>query len=118
MEDDVMDVVASTQPQMLPFIPSSAALKPVAQRLLRGVNPQYRLHSDNLIALVCLISSLKLSKSTWGAGLHYGSLEEYSPQKEELVNILLRPFCLDHEGFITPKSMLQGLDFLMESNLL
>lgn len=113
-----MDVVAMTKPQVEKGLPSSRQLRPVAQRLLKGASPSCQLHINSLASLLGLFSRMKVHNSTWGRGFRYGSLEESSPQKEELVKILLQPFQLDHEGFLTPDSITQGLNILVSWDLL
>lgn len=109
----MMDVLATTKPYTEKGFPSSSQLSPVVQRLLKGANPSHQLHIDNLAALLGLFSRMRVHKLTWGRGFHYGSLEESSPQKEELVKILLQSFRLDQEGFLTPDSMIRGLHILV-----
>jgi hypothetical protein len=109
----MMDVLATTKPHIEKGFPSSDQLTPAVQRLLRGANPSYKLHLNNLAALLSLFSRMRIHKLTWGRGFHYASFEELSPQKEELVKILLQPFRLDQEGFLTPDSMIRGLDILV-----
>ncbi|KAJ5612724.1 hypothetical protein N7510_005918 [Penicillium lagena] len=112
IDDDMMDVLAMTKPNIEKGFPSSDQLTPAVQRLLKGANPSYKLHLNDLATLLGLFSRMRVHKLTWGQGFYYASFEESSPQKEELVKILLQPFRLDQEGFLTPDSMIRGLDIL------
>ncbi|KAJ5818249.1 hypothetical protein N7474_003840 [Penicillium riverlandense] len=113
IDEDVMDVLASAQPNPVKGNLGANTLKLPAQRLLKGANPQYQVHIKDLTTLTGLLNRMRLYKLTWGQQcFHYGSLENSSPQKMELVDILVQPFRPDREGFLTLDSMTRGLDIL------
>ncbi|PYI12677.1 hypothetical protein BO78DRAFT_356966 [Aspergillus sclerotiicarbonarius CBS 121057] len=114
--DDVIDALLPIFPAHPKLFPSiDKQLKPLAERLLDGRTDQYQIKVNDLAALLGLLMRMKVYKPTWGRDFHYGSLEESSPEKEELANILARSFCLGQDEDLAPDSVLRALDIL--SNL-
>lgn len=113
VEADVMDVLATTQPQIATMLPSPSQLNSAAQRLLEGVNPCYQVLANDLAVFIELFIRMRLHKTSRGRGLYYGTLEESSLQKEELVKNLVQRFPVDEEHCLTPESMFRGLDILV-----
>ena len=110
-----MDVVATTRPNPDKGIPGSGELAPTAQRLLKdkGASYLYQLNIKRLDTLMGILNRVRLYKTTWGRqNFHYGTLEEPSPQQDELVNILAEQFQLS-EGFLVPGAILRVFDILV-----
>lgn len=116
LEDDMLDIVATTQPHKTKGIPGYETLSPTGQRLLRskGANYQSQLHSRSLTTLLSLLHRIRLYTSTWGRdNFHHGTLEEPSARQDELVNVLVQPFNLDGEGFLTSSAISRCFDLLV-----
>ncbi|KAJ6085098.1 hypothetical protein N7499_004727 [Penicillium canescens] len=114
IEDDMMDVVATTRPNPGKGIPGSGELAPTAQRLLKdkGATCHYQLNIKSLATLMSILNRVRLYKTTWGRKtFHYGTLEEPSPQQDELLNILAEQFQLS-EGFLVPGAISRVFDIL------
>ncbi|KAJ6032586.1 hypothetical protein N7540_003318 [Penicillium herquei] len=124
LNDELMDLLVTTQPPYIKSIPGSRPLEPPARRLLEaeGANNQYQLPLNNLATLVSLLCRIKLYQATWDQrnrdhrklkkNCHYGILEKPSAHEDELVNFLVQPFELDKEGFLTPHAISRALDLL------
>ncbi|KAJ6138243.1 hypothetical protein N7471_004729 [Penicillium samsonianum] len=118
-KDDMMDVVATTQPNHGKGIPGSDELAAPAQRLLKDKRANYhsRLHIDHLTTLLRMLTRVRLYEPTWGRpNLHYGTLEEPRPQQDELVNILTKQSQIS-EGFLVPDSVSRVFDILPNMEL-
>jgi hypothetical protein len=79
IKDDMMDVVAMTEPNDVKGIPGPEELAPPAQRLLddKRASYHYQLHIDRLATLMRMLSRVKLHEPTWSRqNFHYGTLEE------------------------------------------
>ena len=115
IKDDMMDVIATTQPNRVKAITGAFELEPPAQRLLtqRGANYHYRLSVDSFATLMKMLIRVRLYQSIWSPqNYSYGTLEEPNPQQDELVNILLKQFELS-EGFLVPDSISRIFDILV-----
>lgn len=115
IKDDMMDVVATTEPNDDKGIPGPNELAPPAQHLLDDKSASYhsQLHIDHFATLMRMLTRVKLHKPTWSRqNFHYGTLEEPTPQQDELVNILAKQFQLS-EGFLVPESRSRVFDILV-----
>jgi hypothetical protein len=111
----MMDVVATTRPNPGKGIPGSGELAPTAQRLLKdkGATYHYQLNIRSLVTLMSILNRVRLYKTTWGRKtFHYGTLEEPSPQQDELLNILAEQFQVS-EGFLVPGAISRVFDILV-----
>ncbi|KAJ5387820.1 hypothetical protein N7509_010361 [Penicillium cosmopolitanum] len=90
-----MDGVAMIEPNDVKGIPGPEELAPPAQRLLddKRASYRYQLHIDHLAILMRMLTRVKLHEPTWSRQhFHYGTLEEPTPQQDQLVNILAKQF--------------------------
>lgn len=91
--NDVMDVLAMTQPQHMTFAPSADQLEPAARKLLgEGSTAQMGYHCratrQDLSILLSIPLRMRLYKAKWGLGFHLGSFDKADPENEELASIL------------------------------
>lgn len=107
---DAMLTICPSHPK-LPATPEK--LMPLAGRLLEGRTVQFQMKVNDLADLLCLIMRLKVYKTTWGRGFHYGSLEEPSPENEELAKILARSFSHDQDESLSPDLVFEALGILV-----
>lgn len=85
--DDVMDVLAMSQPQDISVHPSPDLLKPAAKKLIdEGATPvQFWIKSEQLSLLLSLLLRMKLHETKWARKeFHYGTFDEQCPQDDEL----------------------------------
>ncbi|KAH8700643.1 hypothetical protein BGW36DRAFT_357296 [Talaromyces proteolyticus] len=80
--NDVMDVLATTQPHMVNFAPSPDLLEPAARRLLDSVPVRDELRADDLSILLALLLQLRVHKQKWGTSLHFGEFDQGSSCEE------------------------------------
>ncbi|KAJ5742160.1 hypothetical protein N7533_011569 [Penicillium manginii] len=115
IKDDMMDIVATTGPYDGKGIPGPDELAPSAQLLLDDKSASYRsrLKIEHFTTMMRMLMRVNLLEPTWSQQkLHYGTLEEPTPQQDELVNILAAQFQLS-EGFIVQKSLSRAFDILV-----
>ncbi|PYI04097.1 hypothetical protein BO78DRAFT_431642 [Aspergillus sclerotiicarbonarius CBS 121057] len=89
--DDVMDVLAITQPQSMKSMPCPDTLRPAARKLLdSGKTPMgCRVTRRDLFALLLLVLRMRLIGEKWGHGDHYGTIGEVYPEDEQLAEVLV-----------------------------
>lgn len=116
LEEDVMDVLAMTQPQSVSLAPSPDQLGPAARKLL-GEGPtrtRYRVTRRDFSTLLSLLLRLRLHKAKWGSYFHYGTFDNAEPGDEELANILVNGLGEVHDGEnIASEQLLRAMDLLV-----
>ena len=116
--DDVMDVLAMTQPQDISVHPSPDLLKPVAQKLISGsATPvKFWIEGEELSLLLSLLLRLRLHEAKWARKeFHYGTFDEHCPQDDELFRILTGRL-VDGQGTVLTSDQAQdALDMLVSS---
>lgn len=92
LEEDVMDVLAMTQPQSETLAPSPDQLEPASRKLLGegSVRTGYQLPQKSLSTLLSLLPRLRLHKSKWGSHFHFGTFDDVEPVHERLADILAK----------------------------
>ena len=75
MLEDVMDVLATTQPQSICLLPSPDQLQPAARKLFRegALQKRYRIAPKDLSRLLSLLLRLRLRKAKWDYAGHHAS---------------------------------------------
>ncbi|EED21037.1 hypothetical protein TSTA_082700 [Talaromyces stipitatus ATCC 10500] len=80
--NNVMGVLATTQPYAVTLAPSPDLLESAARRLLDSVpggnRLRYRLYADDFSGLVTLLLQLRICSQKWGMTLHYGEFFQSS----------------------------------------
>ncbi|RAL05941.1 uncharacterized protein BO80DRAFT_440678 [Aspergillus ibericus CBS 121593] len=89
--DDVMDVLAITQPQAMKLMPSPDKLRRAARELLdSGKTPMgCRVTRRDLSTLLLLVLRMRLAREKWGHGDHYGTIGEVHLGDEQLAEALV-----------------------------
>ncbi|KAJ5620840.1 hypothetical protein N7510_004824 [Penicillium lagena] len=116
LEEDVMDVLAMTQPQSVSLAPSPDQLGPAARKLLDEgpTRTQYRVARRDLSTLLSLLLRLRLYKAKWGSYFHYGTFDSAEPGDEKLANILVNGLGEVRDGEnLTSKQLLRAMDLLV-----
>lgn len=92
LEEDVMDVLAMTQPQSETLAPSPNQLGPASRRLLGqgSVRTGCRVTQSDLSTLLSLLLRLRLHKAKWGSYFHFGTIDNAEPVHEKLADILAK----------------------------
>ena len=119
--EDVMDVLAMTQPQTVSWAPSPYQLGPAARKLFsEGVfQERCRIARKDLSILLSLLLRLKLRDAKWGTRFHFGTLEKRDPADEELADILVRGLGGDQdEDYLTSSLNTIAMDLLVSLDLL
>ncbi|OJJ98910.1 hypothetical protein ASPACDRAFT_44539 [Aspergillus aculeatus ATCC 16872] len=88
--DDIMDVLATTQPYSVNLAPSPTHLEAVARRLLaEGLTiTTYRLSQTELSTFLVLLLRLGVSNDKWGRNYYFGSFADENPVDEVLANAM------------------------------
>ncbi|PYH68674.1 uncharacterized protein BO88DRAFT_444355 [Aspergillus vadensis CBS 113365] len=110
--EDAIDAMLTICPSHPKLSATPEKLTPLAERLLEGRTVQFQMKVKDLAHIICLIMRLRVYKTTWGRGFHYGSLEEPSPEKEELANVLAQSFSHDQDESLSPDLVLRALEIL------
>ncbi|PWY93547.1 hypothetical protein BO94DRAFT_572979 [Aspergillus sclerotioniger CBS 115572] len=98
--DDVMDVLAMTQPQAMKLMPSPDQLRPVAWRMLEDgrVPMGCRVGRRDLVCLVGLVLKMRLGREKWGYGDHLGVIGDGGLGEEGLAEVLVKGVVGDKDG--------------------
>jgi hypothetical protein len=114
--DDIMDVLATTQPQYVCMLPSHDQLESVAQKLFGEASTQTRYQSSrkDLSILLGLILRLRLCKTTRRQRFPIGTFDKADPGDNELAKILISGLAGNQaEEFLTPEQILRAVDLLV-----
>lgn len=117
--DDVMDILAMTQPQDISLHPSPDLVKPAAQNLISGgATPiQFWIKGEKLSILLSLLLRLRLYETKWARKeFHYSTFDEQCPQDEELACILTDQLAGGQDTILTSDKTQKGLDMLVSVN--
>ena len=117
--DDVMDVLAMTQPQDISVHPSPDLLKPVAQKLIsESATPmQDWIKGEELSLLLSLLLRLRLYETKWARKeFHYGTFDEQCPQGDELAHILTERLTGGKGTVLTSDQAQEALEILVSVN--
>jgi hypothetical protein len=119
--DDVMDVLAMTQPQDISVHPSPDLLKPVAERLIgEGATPvQFWIKGGELSLLLSLLLRLRLHETKWARKeFHYGTFDEQCPQDDELAHVFTDRLAGEQHTVLTSGQAQKALDMLVSLNFM
>ena len=118
--EDVMDVLAMTQPQTVSLAPSPYQLGPAARELFSKDVCQERcqVSRKDLSRLLSLLLRVRLLDAKWGIRFHFGTLEKRDPADEELADILVRGLGSDQdEDYLTSSLNIMAMDLLVSLNV-
>lgn len=114
--DDVMDVLAITQPQAMKLMPSPDRLRPVARETLEaGVVPMgCRVSRSDLVTLLVLVLRMELQREKWGYGDHFGTIRDVNLGDEQLAEVLVNGVVGDKDD-LGPNDLLRVQDLLVST---
>lgn len=119
--DDVMDVLAMTQPQDISVHPSPDMLKPAAQKLIsESATPvQFWTKGEGLFLLLSLLLRLRLHEAKWARKeFYYGTFDEQRPEDVELSRILTERLAGGQGTVLASDQAQNALDMLVSMNLM
>lgn len=115
--NDVMDVLATTQPHTVSLAPSpdqleSAARKLVGQNLTRR---RYEVAHQDVSTLLSLLLRLRLHQARWALGFRFGEIDPAYSGDPELADVLVD--ALDVEKVTEVGQILRVMNLLVSRNL-
>ncbi|PYI00041.1 hypothetical protein BO71DRAFT_478903 [Aspergillus ellipticus CBS 707.79] len=92
--DDVIDVLATTQPYSVNLAPSLIQLEATGRKVLRGStggeskSTQYRVSRGEVSDLMGLLLRMRLQRKKWGRRFHFGGFDEADKHGEALAGAI------------------------------